>query len=74
MEVFAQTVQPGVFPSVSPRSEPCILQKTNLFIANLDHYASTGEEFLLDTLCSNLTFDIIGQKIKPSFIHPNLVC
>ncbi|CAG7943452.1 unnamed protein product [Penicillium nalgiovense] len=39
---------------------PCILDKTQLFLTKLDHYASTGEEFPLDELCTNLTFDIIG--------------
>ncbi|KAI3123989.1 hypothetical protein DTO039G3_9161 [Penicillium roqueforti] len=39
---------------------PCILDKTQLFLTKLDHYATTDEEFLLDELCTNLTFDIIG--------------
>ncbi|KAJ5154842.1 uncharacterized protein N7500_010281 [Penicillium coprophilum] len=39
---------------------PCILDKTQIFMTRLDHYASTGEEFSLDELCTNLTFDIIG--------------
>ncbi|KAJ6043323.1 hypothetical protein N7499_005749 [Penicillium canescens] len=39
---------------------PCILDKTQLFLERLDHYATTGEEFSLDDLCTNLTFDIIG--------------
>jgi cytochrome P450 len=36
------------------------LDKTQLFLAKLEKYASTGEDFLLDDLCTNLTFDIIG--------------
>jgi hypothetical protein len=40
---------------------PCILDKTQLFLEHLDHYATTGEEFSLDNLCKNLTFDIIGE-------------
>ena len=40
---------------------PCILDKTELFLANLDHYARTGEDFSLDDLCTNLTFDIMGR-------------
>lgn len=39
---------------------PCILEKTQLFLTRLDRYASTNEEFPLDELCTNLTFDIIG--------------
>ncbi|KAJ5747086.1 uncharacterized protein N7511_008782, partial [Penicillium nucicola] len=39
---------------------PCILDKTQLFLERLDHLATTGEEFSLDDLCTNLTFDIIG--------------
>ncbi|KAJ5211048.1 hypothetical protein N7491_010864 [Penicillium cf. griseofulvum] len=39
---------------------PCILEKTQIFLTKLDNYASTGEEFQLDELCTNLTFDIIG--------------
>ncbi|OQE03106.1 hypothetical protein PENVUL_c035G07075 [Penicillium vulpinum] len=39
---------------------PCILEKTQIFLTKLDRYASTGEEFRLDVLCTNLTFDIIG--------------
>ncbi|KAJ5615091.1 hypothetical protein N7537_000205 [Penicillium hordei] len=38
----------------------CILEKTRLCLTKLDHYASTNEEFPLDELCPNLTFDIIG--------------
>ena len=40
---------------------PCILDKTQLFLERLDHYATTREEFSLDDLCTNLTFDIIGE-------------
>ncbi|KAJ6012332.1 hypothetical protein N7522_002687 [Penicillium canescens] len=39
---------------------PRILDKTKLFLENLDHFASTGEDFSLDDLCANLTFDITG--------------
>lgn len=38
-----------------------ILEKTRLFIHNLDHYANTGEEFLLDSFFFPFTFDIIGM-------------
>jgi hypothetical protein len=39
---------------------PCILDKTWYFLNRLDSFARTGEEFALDELCTNLTFDIIG--------------
>jgi cytochrome P450 len=39
---------------------PCILDKTSIFVGRLDHYASSGEEFPLNKLTINLTFDIIG--------------
>ncbi|OJJ44441.1 hypothetical protein ASPZODRAFT_145000 [Penicilliopsis zonata CBS 506.65] len=39
---------------------PCILDKTEQFLANLDRYAASGQDFRLEELCTNLTFDIIG--------------
>ncbi|KAB5531389.1 cytochrome P450 [Coniochaeta sp. 2T2.1] len=39
---------------------PLIMDKTWLFMRNLDTYAKTGEEFQLGALLTNLTFDIIG--------------
>ncbi|KAF4220072.1 hypothetical protein CNMCM8980_003361 [Aspergillus fumigatiaffinis] len=39
---------------------PCMVEKTLLFVDILDQYAASGEHFMLDELCTNLTFDIIG--------------
>ncbi|CAI7627544.1 unnamed protein product [Penicillium palitans] len=51
---------------------PCILEKTQLFLMKLDHYASTNEEFPLDELCTNLTFDIIGAVTMDIDLHAQL--
>ncbi len=42
---------------------PLILDKTEAFLGYLDQYAASGEEFSLETLISNLTFDIIGAAV-----------
>ncbi len=42
---------------------PIILDKTWLFLKYLDSYARTGDEFSLDRLTINLTFDIIGAVV-----------
>jgi cytochrome P450 len=42
---------------------PQILQKTDTFISKLDALAQSGEVFEMDPLCTNLTFDIIGQIV-----------
>lgn len=42
---------------------PCILDKAWRFLENVDRYACSGEEFALDELCVNLTFDIIGMLL-----------
>jgi hypothetical protein len=47
----------------------CILEKTRLCMTKLDHYASTNEEFPLDELCTNLTFDIIGAVTMNIDLH-----
>ncbi|KAF2146341.1 uncharacterized protein K452DRAFT_340986 [Aplosporella prunicola CBS 121167] len=39
---------------------PQIMDKTKQFVARLDNLARKGEEFGLDGLCIDLTFDIIG--------------
>ncbi|CAI7671679.1 unnamed protein product [Penicillium discolor] len=51
---------------------PCILEKTQLFLMKLDHYASTNEDFPLDELCTNLTFDIIGAVTMDIDLHAQL--
>lgn len=39
---------------------PVILDKANLYLQILDHFALTKEQFQLDQHTTNLTFDIIG--------------
>ncbi|OLN86610.1 putative sterigmatocystin biosynthesis P450 monooxygenase stcS-like protein 3 [Colletotrichum chlorophyti] len=51
---------PGFAPQHLMSLMPVILEKTEIFIDKLDKLASTGEEFELEPLCTNLTFDIIG--------------
>jgi len=38
-----------------------IMAKTAIFLNHLDDLARSGVEFTLDSLCINLTFDIIGE-------------
>ncbi|CAG8902736.1 unnamed protein product [Penicillium egyptiacum] len=59
-KALRKQLNPGFSHSYTVSLVPCILDKTKLFLANLDHYASTGEDFSLDHLCTNLTFDIMG--------------
>jgi len=40
---------------------PCMLDKTQYFLKHLDDYCESGEEFRLDIILVNLTFDIIGM-------------
>ncbi|KAK3373106.1 cytochrome P450 [Lasiosphaeria ovina] len=54
---------PGFAPHHLMTLLPCILDKTQPFIEHLDGYAKTGDEFLLDDLTVNLTFDIIGAVV-----------
>ncbi|KAJ4286863.1 hypothetical protein N0V88_007875 [Collariella sp. IMI 366227] len=51
---------PGFAPQHLMTLLPCIVDKTMVFIKELDRYASSGEEFALNKLTINLTFDIIG--------------
>lgn len=51
---------PGFAPSHLLSLLPCILDRAWRFLEHLDGRANTGEEFTLDELCINLTFDIIG--------------
>ncbi|KAK7748673.1 hypothetical protein SLS53_000694 [Cytospora paraplurivora] len=53
-------LNPGFAPQHLLTLLPVILDKTQIFLNRLDHYANTGEEFLLDELCVTLTFDVIG--------------
>ncbi|KAK3328644.1 cytochrome P450 [Cercophora scortea] len=54
---------PGFAPQHLMTLLPCILDKTWLFLEHIDSYARTGDEFLLDALTTNLTFDIIGAVV-----------
>ncbi|KAJ6013051.1 hypothetical protein N7522_003406 [Penicillium canescens] len=51
---------PGFASRHLVRLLPCIIDKTRRFVDILEHYATTGEEFKMHELCTNLTFDIIG--------------
>lgn len=53
----------GFAPSHLLTLLPGILDKTRLFLRNLDELAGTGQDFLMEPLCTNLTFDIIGSVI-----------
>jgi cytochrome P450 len=52
---------PGFAPQHLITLLPCILDKTWHFLRILDSYARSGEEFRLEKLVVNLTFDIIGK-------------
>ncbi|KAK3360452.1 cytochrome P450 [Lasiosphaeria hispida] len=54
---------PGFAPSHLITLLPAILDKTDIFLEHLDLYAKTGEEFLLNKLLIDLTFDIIGAVL-----------
>lgn len=51
---------PGFSPQYLMGLLPCILEKTQFFLKHLDDYCASGEDFRLDILLINLTFDIIG--------------
>lgn len=53
-------LNPGFAPQHLLTTLPIILDKAQFFLGHLDRLAGTGEEFSLDELCTNLTFDIIG--------------
>ncbi|KAI0887011.1 cytochrome P450 [Annulohypoxylon maeteangense] len=42
---------------------PLIIEKTEPFWTYLDRFSASGEEFSLETLISNLTFDVIGAAV-----------
>lgn len=53
-------LNPGFAPQHLLTTLPVILDKARFFLGHLDRYAETGEEFSLNDLLTNLTFDIIG--------------
>lgn len=57
---------PGFAPQHLLGLLPCILDRSWRFFEILDSYAASGEEFALDELCINLTFDIIGNTCLPT--------
>jgi cytochrome P450 len=52
---------PGFSPQHLMTLLPCILDKTQVFLRHLDGFCASGEEFCLEPLTINLTFDIIGS-------------
>jgi cytochrome P450 len=54
---------PGFAPQHLQSLLPLFLDKTSTFISKLDALAKSDATFEMDTLCTNLTFDIIGQFV-----------
>ncbi|KAI1346032.1 cytochrome P450 [Xylaria sp. FL0043] len=48
---------------------PLILKKMGPFCDYLDRFSATGEEFSLEKLISNLTFDVIGAAVMEVDLH-----
>lgn len=48
---------------------PLILEKMEPFVKYLDQFATSGEEFSLEKLISNLTFDVIGAAVLESDLN-----
>lgn len=59
-KVQRRRLSPGFAPQHLLTTLPIILDKMQYFLGHLDRLASTGEQFSLDELATNLTFDIIG--------------
>ncbi|KAL1305714.1 hypothetical protein AAFC00_007301 [Neodothiora populina] len=53
----------GFAPSHLMTLLPRIVDKTQLFLRNLDALAKSRQEFSMEPLCTNLTFDIIGAVV-----------
>ncbi|KAF2112350.1 cytochrome P450 [Lophiotrema nucula] len=67
--ILRKRFNPGFAPSHLITLLPSILDKTSTFISKLDALAKTGETFEMDPLCTNLTFDIIGQIVTNLDFH-----
>ncbi|KAI0868502.1 cytochrome P450 [Hypoxylon argillaceum] len=52
---------PGFAPQHLLSLLPSIIDKSSLFLDHLDSFASSGTEFSLQELATNLTFDVIGR-------------
>lgn len=61
MEDPSEAFLPGFQPRHLLTLLPSILDKISLFIDRLDKHARTGQEFLLQSYATELTFDIIGR-------------
>ncbi|KAH7057258.1 cytochrome P450 monooxygenase [Macrophomina phaseolina] len=55
-----RTFNPGFAPTHLATLLPRIVEKTSIFVKNLDKLARSGKPSALHDLCVNLTFDIIG--------------
>lgn len=60
---FRRRFNPGFAPKHIMTLLPCIIDKTWLFLQQLDSYAATGEVFELFEVAISLTFDIIGSVV-----------
>lgn len=60
---FRRRFNPGFAPKHIMTLLPCIIDKTWLFVQQLDSYAATGEPFSLVEMAINVTFDIIGSVV-----------
>ncbi|KAL1595798.1 hypothetical protein SLS60_009487 [Paraconiothyrium brasiliense] len=54
---------PGFAPQHLSTLLPAIVDKTTIFMEKLDSFANTGNEFALEPVCTNVTFDIIGAVV-----------
>lgn len=48
---------------------PLILEKIEPFLGYLDQFATSGQEFSLESLISNLTFDVIGAAVMDAQLN-----
>lgn len=54
---------PGFAPSHLLTLLPIVVKMTGRFLRNLDGFVKSGEVFVLEKLCTSLTFDIIGAVV-----------
>ncbi|KAF1950714.1 cytochrome P450 [Byssothecium circinans] len=54
---------PGFAPQQLLTLLPTIIQKSNIFMKRLDALAESGAETEMEVLCTELTFDIIGEVV-----------
>ena len=55
-----KSFNPGFAPTHLASLLPLIVDRTKTFLAKLDEKAKSGEEFPFESLCTMITFDIIG--------------